>query len=47
MPDVFTLTSDVVPSSAKVLGFRGSEAISTPYQIRHRLRPVARGSTST
>lgn len=33
MADVFTLTSDVLPPSAKVLGFRGSEAISTPYRF--------------
>jgi type VI secretion system secreted protein VgrG len=33
MADVFTLLSDVVPSSAKVLGFRGTEAISMPYRF--------------
>ncbi len=33
MADVFTLTSDVLPPSAKVLGFRGAEAISVPYRF--------------
>lgn len=33
MADVFTLTSEAIPSSARVLGFRGSEAISTPYRF--------------
>jgi type VI secretion system secreted protein VgrG len=33
MADLFSLTSDVIPGSAKVLGFRGVEAISTPYRF--------------
>ncbi|MFO0588255.1 MAG: type VI secretion system tip protein TssI/VgrG [Polyangiaceae bacterium] len=38
MADVFTLTSDAIPASAKVLGFRGREAISTPFRFDIALR---------
>lgn len=33
MADLFTLTSVTIPESAKVLGFRGIEALSTPYRF--------------
>ncbi len=38
MADVFTLTSDAIPPSAKVLAFRGAEAISTPFRFDVALR---------
>lgn len=33
MSDFITIASSVIPSSAKVIGFRGVEAISRPYEI--------------
>ncbi len=33
MADLFALTSDILPASAQVLGFRGTETISAPYRF--------------
>ncbi|WP_437616799.1 type VI secretion system tip protein TssI/VgrG [Sorangium sp. So ce834] len=33
MKDLISISSSVLPSSARVVGFRGVEAISTPYEI--------------
>ncbi|AKT42710.1 type VI secretion system Vgr family protein [Chondromyces crocatus] len=33
MKDVFTISSSVLPLSTRVMGFRGTEALSTPYQL--------------
>jgi type VI secretion system secreted protein VgrG len=33
MSDLITISSSVLPDSAKVVGFRGAEAISRPYEI--------------
>ena len=33
MSDLITISSSVVPESARVVGFRGTEAISRPYEM--------------
>src|ERR1700733_8182200 len=33
MTDLITISSSVVPESAKVIGFRGTETMSRPYEI--------------